>query len=301
MAQESASTQSVILRGKVVDATNIPIIGASVFVEGTSFATTTNADGDFSLTATITPESKLRVTFVGMEPYAVAIGSERNFLVELLDDAETLEAAVVTGFQSISRTSFTGSSSVVKAEDLKVKGAVDVSRMLEGQVAGVTIQNVSRTFGSAPKVRVRGATSLRGENKPLWVIDGVAQEDITTITNDQLTSGDPTTLLGSAIAGLNGNDIESINVLKDAATTALYGARAMNGVVVVTTKRGQEGRPRVSYSGNFSVNLRPSYANYDIMNSAEQMSVYAEMERKGLIMSDIVNYSNSGVYGKCMT
>ncbi len=108
--------------------------------------------------------------------------------------------------------------------------------MLEGKAAGVSIQNVSSTFGSAPKIRVRGATSINGENKPLWVVDGIVLEDVVNVSNDQLASGDPTTLLGSSVAGINTNDIETIDVLKDAAATALYGARAMNGVVVITTK-----------------------------------------------------------------
>lgn len=127
----------------------------------------------------------------------------------------------------------------MRAEDIKVDGAIDVSRMLEGRAAGVSVQNVSSTFGSAPKIRIRGATSINGENKPLWVVDGVVLEDIVTISNDQLSSGDPTTLLGSSVAGINSNDIETFDILKDAAATAIYGARAMNGVVVITTKKGK--------------------------------------------------------------
>ena len=104
------------------------------------------------------------------------------------------------------------------------------------------------------------------------------------VSNDQLASGDPTTLLGSSVAGINTNDIETIDVLKDAAATALYGARAMNGVVVITTKRGKEGKPRIHYSGHYTVRTKPRYSEFNIMNSADQMSVYAEMERKGLLL-----------------
>src|SRR4029450_10653544 len=163
--------------------------------------------------------------------------------------------------------------------------------------AGVSVQNVSGTFGTAPKIRVRGATSINGENKPLWVVDGVVLEDIVNISNDQLSSGDPTTLLGSSVAGINVNDIESFDILKDAAATALYGARAMNGVIVITTKKGRAGKPSISYTGNFSYQLKPTYENYDIMNSLDQMSVYAEIERKGFLpFSDLVNSPNTGVY-----
>lgn len=154
----------------------------------------------------------------------------------LSESSVLLDAVVVTGFQNLKKTTFTGSSVKIKADDINLPGETDISRMLEGKAAGVSIQNVSSTFGSAPKIRVRGATSINGENKPLWVVDGIVLEDVVNVSNDQLASGDPTTLLGSSVAGINTNDIETIDVLKDAAATALYGARAMNGVVVITTK-----------------------------------------------------------------
>ena len=170
--------------------------------------------------------------------------------------------------------------------------------MLEGRAAGVSVQNVSGTFGAAPKVHVRGATSINGENKPLWVVDGVVLEDIVNISNDQLSSGDPTTLLGSSVAGLNSNDIETIDILKDASATALYGARAMNGVVVITTKKGRSGKPVVSYTGNFSTQLKPTYDDYNIMNSAQQMSVLGELERKGYLNYNVLDQPDYGVYGQ---
>ena len=205
---------------------------------------------------------------------------------------------VVTGFQTIQKSRFTGAAVKLNADQIRTEGIADISRMLEGRAAGVSIQNVSGTFGAAPKVRIRGATSITGENKPLWVIDGVVLEDIVNISNDQLSSGDPNTLLGSAVAGLNPSDIESYDILKDAAATALYGARAMNGVIVITTKKGKAGKAVVSYTGNFSTQLKPSYQNYDIMNSADQMSVYAEIERKGYLRySDLAIAPNTGVYG----
>jgi TonB-dependent SusC/RagA subfamily outer membrane receptor len=216
----------------------------------------------------------------------------------MLPDAGTLQDVVVTGFQRIDKKKFTGAAVTLKAEDVKIEGVVDVSRMLEGRAAGVSVQNVSSTFGSAPKVRVRGATSINGENKPLWVVDGVVLEDIVNISNEQLSSGDPTTLLGSSVAGINSNDIETFDILKDAAATALYGARAMNGVVVITTKKGRAGKPTINYTGNYSTQLKPQYGEYNIMNSAQQMSVLAELERKGILQSDILSRADYGVYGK---
>lgn len=297
---KSKAVQKIVkidVKGVVKDQTGNPVIGASVVLKGTTKVSVTDIDGNFVLN-NVPTDGQLQVTSIGYKPTDYNINNKGSLVLVLNENPQLLDEVVITGFQNISKTNFTGSSVKVKSDDLQIKGSADLSRMLEGSVAGVSIQNVSGTFGSAPKVRVRGATSINGENKPLWVIDGVVQEDVLNISNDELTSGDPATLLGSAVAGLNANDIESINVLKDASATALYGARAMNGVIVVTTKKGKEGRPILSYSGNYTIQFKPTYGNYDIMNSLDQMSVYAELERKGYLTTNIVNWSNSGVYGK---
>ncbi len=293
------SPKNYSIAGRVVDSFGEPLPGSTIILKEKSLLlATTDALGNFSAKfSSVNPI--ISVSFIGFIKQDIKIdGDNLNLNIELKEDAQMLDNVVITGFQNIPKANFTGSSVKVKSDNLQIKGVSDLSRMIEGQVAGVTIQNVSGTFGAAPKVRVRGATSINGENKPLWVIDGVVHEDIINISNDQLTSGDPSTLLGSAVAGLNANDIESIDVLKDASATALYGARAMNGVIVVTTKRGQEGKPIISYSGNYSLQLKPNYSNYDIMNSADQMSVYAELERKGYLNTDLINRSNYGIYGK---
>ncbi len=174
--------------------------------------------------------------------------------------------------------------------------------MLQGKAAGVQIQNVSGTFGASPKLRVRGASSIYGNQKPLWVIDGLVLEDVVEMSVDDLSSGDTETLISSAIAGLNADDIESFQILKDASATALYGARAMNGVVVITTKKGKKGTMKVNYSGEFTVRMKPSYSQFDIMDSQEQMMVYKEMEEKGwLNYASVLNSSSGGIYWKMAT
>lgn len=286
-----------IVKGVVVDANDgLPVIGANVLVLGTSEGTVTNLDGQFSLEIT-KKVAQIQVSFIGYQDQMVRVKPGSNIKVSLKTESVEIDNVVVTGFKKAKKETFTGSAVKVDASQINMKGVTDVSRMLEGQVAGVSVQNVSSTFGSAPKVRVRGVTSLSGENKPLWVVDGVVLEDVVNISNDQLSSGDPTTLLGSSVAGINSSDIESFDILKDAAATALYGARAMNGVVVITTKKGVQGKPRVNYSTNLTWREKPSYQNYDVLNSAEQMAIYAELERKGLLNQDIVNHANSGVYG----
>lgn len=283
-------------RGRVIDAEeNIPLPGVTVENLVSRRGAMTDADGYFALAAR--NGDSLRFTYLGKKS-SVAIYRGQMLNVRLQQLEGQLSEVVVTGFQDLEKRKFSGAAVTLKADDVKIDGLSDITRSLEGRAAGVTIQNVSSTFGSAPKIRVRGATSINGDNKPLWVVDGVVLEDMVNISNDQLSSGDPTTLLGSAVAGLNPNDIESYAILKDAAATALYGARAMNGVVVITTKKGKIGKPVVNYTGNFSTQLVPSYGEYSIMNSGEQMSVLAELERKGYLNVSTLNSPNWGVYGK---
>ncbi|HVI47859.1 MAG TPA: SusC/RagA family TonB-linked outer membrane protein [Chitinophaga sp.] len=287
------------VKGVVTTEKREPLPGVTVMVKGSSRGTTTNDRGEYELKR-LASDAVLVFNFTGYRMEEVSSAQFRNGVlnVTLREKPTHLQEVVVTGFQSIEKTKFSGAATRLKGEDVKIDGMTDVSRMLEGKVAGVAIQNVSGTFGTAPKVRIRGATSINGDNKPLWVVDGVVLEDVVNISNDQLSSGDPTTLLGSAVAGLNSNDIESFDILKDAAATALYGARAMNGVVVITTKKGRAGKPVIAYSGNFSTQLKPNYNNFNIMNSAQQMSVLAELERKGILTSDILSRADIGVFGK---
>jgi len=287
------------VRGVITSDKGQPLPGVSVLVKGTTRGVATNAEGFFELKG-VSNDAVLVITARGYKSQEVALSNYKGDVlrIELIAEASNLEEVVVTGFQNIDRNKFAGAAVRLKADDIKLDGVSDVSRMLEGRAAGVSVQNVSGTFGAAPKIRIRGATSINGDNKPLWVVDGVVLEDIVNISNDQLSSGDPTTLLGSAVAGLNANDIESYQILKDAAATALYGARAMNGVVVITTKKGKAGRTIINYTGNYSTQLKPVYSDFNIMNSAQQMSVLAELERKGILRPDILNGPDNGVYGK---
>lgn len=284
-------------KGRVMDAEEkIPLPNVSIQNLSTHKGTVTTVTGDFSIAAR--PGDSLRFSFLGKQPKVVLFSGQVVLNVSLGRREGALNEVVVTGFQNINKQKFSGAAVTLKAEDVKLEGVADVSRMLEGRAAGVSIQNVSGTFGTAPKVRIRGVTSINGDNKPLWVIDGVVLEDVVNISNDQLSSGDPNTLMGSAVAGLNANDIESFDILKDAAATALYGARAMNGVVVITTKKGRAGKPTIAYSSSLSTQLKPTYGDYDIMNSARQISVLAELDRKGILKSDILSKADYGVYGK---
>lgn len=227
------------------------------------------------------------------------VGIKPHLKVTMKTDSEILQEVVVTGMQRMDKRLFTGAATKLSADNVKLDGIAEISRALEGRAAGVSVQNVSGTFGTAPKIRVRGATSIYGSSKPLWVVDGVIMEDVTEVDADALSSGDAETLISSAIAGLNSDDIESFQILKDGSATSIYGARAMAGVIVVTTKKGKAGSNKISYTGEFSLRLVPSYRDYNIMNSQEQMGVYREMEKAGYLnLAETYRASDSGVYGK---
>ncbi len=272
-----------------------PVIGASVVVQGTRTGTTTNLEGKFTLN--VPRGKKIVVSYVGMNTQTVT--ARNGMKVVLTSDATLVDEVVVTGMQKQDKRLFTGATTKIDAEKSKLDGVADISRSLEGRVAGVSVQNVSGTFGTAPKIRVRGATSIYGSSKPLWVVDGVIMEDVEEVDADALSSGDAETLISSAIAGLNSDDIESFQILKDGSATSIYGARAMAGVIVVTTKKGRAGQSRISYTGEYTMRLKPSYSLFNIMNSQEQMSVYKEMYNAGfLTFSDTYRAEQSGVYGK---
>ena len=287
---------SIKINGKVRDKNGAPLPGVSVREKGVSNGVSTNDAGDYTIT--VKEGATLVFSYMGYKTREVTVSKEGLINVSLEEDAAQLREVnvVSTGYQTLDRKLFTGSASLVKADDAQRNGVPDISRMLEGQVAGVSVQNVSGTFGAAPKIRVRGATSLSGDNKPLWVVDGIILEDIVNISNDALSTGDANTLIGSSVAGLNPDDIESFNILKDAAATAMYGARAMNGVIVVTTKKGRQtsGAPKVSYTGNYTTYLKPTYNTFDILNSADQMSVLFELENKGYFQHTSASRGSEG-------
>ena len=298
-ASAVAHAQEMKVSGVVTSAEDgQPVIGATVTVKGnTAIGTVTDIDGNFQLMIPAGTD-KIVVSYVGMKSQELT-PSARSMNIQLQGDTEVLEEVVVTGMQRQDKRLFTGATTQVDADKALIGGMTDISRSLEGRSAGVSVQNVSGTFGTAPKIRVRGATSIYGASKPLWVVDGVIMEDAVEIDADALSSGDATTLISSAIAGLNSDDIESFQILKDGSATSIYGARAMAGVIVVTTKKGKAGTSRISYTGEFTTRMKPRYSDFNIMNSQDQMSVYQELKEKGFLnMAELSNASISGVYGK---
>ena len=269
---------SAQVSGTVLDENNEPVIGASVVQQSNpKNGVATDFDGHFSLN--VPAGTKIKVTYVGYEDAVVA--AKAGMTIVLKPKGEMLGEVVVTGYQKVDKRLFTGATQSVDAEKTKLSGVADVSRGLEGRVSGVQVQNVSGTFGTAPKIRVRGATSIYGSSKPLWVVDGVILEDNVDISAD---------------------DIESFQILKDGSATSIYGAKANAGVIVITTKTGRKGSTSINYTGEFTYRLKPNYRDFNICNSQEQMSILREMEQKGwLEYANLVNSTTSGIYGQMYT
>ena len=270
----------------------LPLIGASVRVQGTTLGATADLDGKFTIKDIPASAKRLEISYIGFVKQTVAIGT--GIKVTLQPESHDLQEVVVTGMQKMDKRLFSGATVQIDAEKMKIDGMADISRSLEGRAAGVSVQNVSGTFGTAPKIRVRGATSIFGSSKPLWVVDGVIMEDAVDVSADALATGDVETLISSSIAGLNADDIESFQILKDGSATSIYGARAMAGVIVVTTKKGKAGQSRINYTGEFTMRMKPSYNNFNIMNSQDQMDIYKEMAEKGWL--NLSGTGNNGVY-----
>ena len=282
--------------GTVYEEAGVGAIGANVVAEGTTVGTVTDFDGFFELTVPAGVKN-LIISYMGYKTMKVPV--KPNISVTLESDAQQIEEVVVTGMVKQDKRLFTGATTKLEADETKLSGVADVSRSLEGRAAGVSVQNVSGTFGTAPKIRVRGATSIYGASKPLWVVDGVVLEDAIEMDADDLSSGDATTLIASAISGINSEDIESFQILKDGSATSIYGARAMAGVIVVTTKKGKAGQSKLNYTGEITYRMVPSYNDYNICNSQEQMGIYQEFERQGwLEYSSLYAAKNSGLYGR---
>ena len=199
----SVSAQTFTLKGTVKETNGTPLLGATVIVKESHIGTSTDMEGHFSIKAQV--GQTLEVSYVGMKTQRFKIKGE-SLQIVLQEEAQALEGVVLTGYQKIQNRVFTGAAASVKMDNIKMEGVADISRMLEGRVAGLSIQNVTGSFGSAPRINIRGGASIIGNVQPLWVIDGAIYEDLVSLSLDQLVSGDAVTLVSSAIAGLNATD-----------------------------------------------------------------------------------------------
>ena len=290
--QESlnSKTEGITITGIVCDENKEPLSGVTVFIQDFDYrrGTSTKQDGKYSITITKAVDDKVTFSMIGMETQEVAILGRTVINVVLRESSELLDEVVVTGYSSIRRGDYVGSSFSAKIDDIALGGANSLDAMLQGVVPGMLVTNTSGMVGSSPKIRVRGTSTLLGNQEPLWVVDGVIQREL--LPNYMGDNGlsfsnsdsEMREVVSNAISWLNPSDIEAITVLKDASATAIYGSAAANGVIVVTTKKAQSGSLQFTYNTEMSIGIKPSYSSYDRMNSQEMMQFSYENYKSGL-------------------
>lgn len=270
------------VKGCVKDADGNTLPGLTVVVKGTGKGWVTDHNGVFSLVLN-DDENVLVFSFVGMKTVKVVLDKAQTWVdVKMEQDVESLGEVVITGYEKIDKRKLTSSVFSIDAESVVEPVGLSIDKMLQGKVPGMSVMQATSTPGAAPKIRIRGSSSILGNREPIWVVDGIILSDPVKISNADLNSMDKVNLIGNAISFLNPQDIERIDVLKDAAATAIYGTKAANGVIVVTTKKGKAGKMLVNYSLSTSIKERPSYRKLNLMNSDERVQLSQEIEKRGL-------------------
>ena len=283
--------QSIRARGTVTAEDGEPLMGVSVRVRGTQNGAQTDLDGHFAIDCKV--GDILDFSYIGFKSFS-SKSTVKELIVTMEEDVKTMEQVVVNGYTQTDIRKATGSVGILTEKDLKDAPLADVDMLMQGKLAGVNVQAVSGRPGESAKVRIRGTSSITGNNEPLWVVDGVPiQKNLPPMGNTYVRSGDFSTLYANGVAGIPPQDIESITVLKDAAASAIYGSQAQAGVIVITTKKGKAGKLHLSYSGNVSVQTSPS-RDHNLMNSEEKLayeqSIWDEFSAAG--------YASGGYYPK---
>src|SRR5574344_2097709 len=233
----------ITVKGHVKDSAGEPVIGRTVTVDGTTGGTITDFDGNFTIKAD--QGATLNISYIGYQPANVKAAA--NVVVVLKDDAQVLENVVVIGYGRAKKNDLTGSVTAIKPDDKNHGLQTNAQDMISGKIAGVNVTSNDGTPGGGARIRIRGGSSLNASNDPLIVIDGLAMDS-------KGVKG-----LSNPLSMVNPADIESFTVLKDASATAIYGSRASNGVIIITTKKGKAGTaPKVSYNGNISISHKKS-------------------------------------------
>lgn len=268
--KRKASTNDIV--GSVVDKDGEPMIGVIIRYQGTQRGTTSDINGHFSLASGGKKEVPLRISYLGMKAQEV-VWKGRALKIMMQEDYHDIDEVVVTGYQTMDRRKTTAAITSVKMDDILMPDMTSVDQALEGRIPDLLFMQNSGEVGATARLRVRGTSTLVGNREPLWVLDGFVLQDPVNVSTDQLNDPDYINYIGNAISGINPQDIERIDVLKDAAATALYGTRAANGVIVVTTKKGKVGPPTITYSNTTKLTRRPHYSdgNINLMNSQERV------------------------------
>ncbi|WP_287676758.1 TonB-dependent receptor [Bacteroides sp.] len=267
--------QAITVKGVVKDKTGEPVIGANVIVKGTTNGTITDFDGVFTLQAN--KEDVIVISFIGYQPQELPAAEQMSIV--LLDDTQLLEDVVVIGYGSVKKSDLSGSVVAIKAEEMNRGAVTSPQELMQGKVPGLSVTSGDGGPGSGSTIRIRSGASLNASNDPLIVIDGVP------------VSSDAAPGTSNALATINPNDIETFTVLKDASATAIYGSRASNGVIIITTKKGAEGKIKVAYNSTYS--YKDPYNRVNVMGADEFrqtiLNQYPETTTAGQEIRDILN------------
>jgi len=299
------STPEILVSGTVRDSLGTVLPGITINIKGTTTGAISDQNGKFKLQAPL--GSVVIFSSISYRSREVFINGKNTDMVVILGfkQIKLADVSVVsTGYQILQRSDIAGAVSSIKASELYFDGTTTLEQALQGKLPGVVITNQSGQVGTRQKTRVRGTSTLLGNQDPIWVVDGVIQEDplpfkATTLTTTFGAAGNATKdnfdyirdFVGNSISWLSPSDIDEISVLKDASATAIYGVRAANGVIVITTKKGKAGPPSINYSVSFNTSESVNYDRLNLMNSQERISVSKEIFERGLVGSANVNVS----------
>lgn len=267
-------TKSVLYKGTVCDSQGQPLPGVTVAVKGTSLGVATDVNGNFQIQMPPATNWIFVFSFIGMQTVEIQSGDRREFEVVLKPAKEELEEVVVTGYQTIRKERMTGTTATITANQIAGRGLQSIDEILNSTISGLNMISSGRP-GQDAQIQIRGVNSLTGSTEPMWIVDGMPLQG--EIPNIQSGSTDlQATIFTTGIGNIAPDDIKSITVLKDAAATAIYGARAANGVIVVETKSGLSGKTRFNASVNVGITERPRN-NIDMMNTAEKIQFEREI------------------------
>lgn len=289
-----------IISGKVTDYRDNPLPGVTIQIKGTAVGTSTNSSGVYSLPIA-TSDAVLIFSFIGMKTQEIAVANKSEINVKMTEESSNLDEVVVTGYQDIRRDRVTGSVTVITAKEIENNSFKSIDQILEGKVAGLYSYTTSGAPGTRANIRIRGDNSISGNKEPLWVVDGLPLQGGVASINVVNAGNIQESILDHGIGNIAPTDIESITVLKDAAASAIYGARAANGVIVIKTKRGFEGKATFNYNGSFGMVEAPRI-DLDFMNSSEkidfEISLMKDFSRawEGGLVGKIYDYYMQGRY-----
>ena len=275
-----ASQQAKKVSGVIIDATGLPVIGANVLEKGTTNGVITDLDGNFTLN--VKPGATLVVTYIGYQTQEIEVGNQTTFNITLKEDSEMLDEVVVVGYGTMKKSDLSGASVSMGEDDIKGSVITNLDQSLQGRAAGVAAVSTSGAPGSSSSIRVRGQATINSNAEPLYVIDGVivqggGQSGADFGLGDALGNGSVSTI--SPLSTINPQDIVSMEILKDASATAIYGAQGANGVILITTKRGKAGEAKFTYDGMMAVQRQTK--RLDIMNLREFANFYNDFVNVG--------------------